>query len=139
MRGATLTDLAFNPEYLRRILEMMRGVMAPAGEALMDVGDPAEEDVLAGLEAAHEDPRVQELVEEITALDVDHKHELVALMWVGRGDFSAGDWVEAVALAEDRHTGPVARYLLSHPRVADQIASGLEELGFSHLLQDGQY
>ncbi|MEO0912059.1 MAG: DUF3775 domain-containing protein [Pseudomonadota bacterium] len=134
-----MTDLTFNPEYLRRLIEMMRAVMGPAGDTVPEMGEPSEEDLIEGIAGAHGDPRMQELEEEITALDVDHKHELVALMWVGRGDFTADDWAEAVALAEDRHTGPVARYLLSHPRVADQIASGLEDLGFSHILQDGQY
>ena len=64
---------------------------------------------------------------------------LVALLWLGRGDFGADDWAEALALAEERDVGPTSAYLLSHPRVADQLASGLEELGYSHVMQDGRY
>ena len=65
-----------------------------------------------------------ELRTEIDVLDVDKQHELVALVWLGREDFAASEWPEALELAEERHDGPTSSYLLSHPRVADQIASG---------------
>jgi hypothetical protein len=35
----------------------------------------------------------------IDAMDVDEQAELVALMWVGRGEFSAEEWKEAVTQA----------------------------------------
>ena len=36
--------------------------------------------------------------------------------------------LDAVKLAEDRRTGPTARYLLSHPQVADDIEEGVDKL-----------
>jgi len=38
-----------------------------------------------------------------------------------------------------RADAPASHYLLSHPMAADEIASGLEELGHDHLLEDGSY
>ena len=81
----------------------------------------------------------EELVAEIDGLDPDHQQELVALMWVGRGDFDSDEWPEALALAMQRADAPASHYLLSHPMAADEIASGLEELGHDHLLEDGSY
>ncbi len=135
-----MPELTINSDYMRRIIEKMRAIMGREGSVMPDLGGNASDDERPlTLQEGPGDMLAQELVEEITALDVDHKHELVALMWVGRGDFGPQEWQEALELAEDRHTGSTARYLLSHPRVADQIANGLEELGFSHILQDGLY
>ena len=135
-----MDELTINSEYMRRLIEKLRAVMGREGEVMPDIGGNASDD--EGPSTLQETPGdflLQELTEEIDALDVDHKHELVALIWLGRGDFGASEWAEALALAEERHDGPTSKYLLSHPRVADQIASGLEELGYSHVLQDGLY
>ncbi|XDA97984.1 DUF3775 domain-containing protein [Sulfitobacter sp. LCG007] len=72
-------------------------------------------------------------------MDPEHQVELVALMWVGRGDFGQENWGEALALATERADTPTSRYLLSHPMAADDIASGLDELGHDHILQDVAY
>jgi hypothetical protein len=135
-----MNELSINSEYMRRILEKLRAVMGREGEVMPEIGGNASDDERpATLQETPGDLLLQELSEEIEAMDDDHKHEMVALMWLGRGDFSADEWPEAVSLAAERHDGPTSRYLLSHPRVADQIANGLEELGHSHVLQDGLY
>ena len=135
-----MQELSISSEYMRRILEKLRAVMGREGEVMPDLGGNASDDAgPATLQETSGDLLLKELREEIKAMDVDHKHELVALMWVGRGDFVEEEWQEALALAEERHDGPTWRYLLSHPRVADQIASGLEELGHDHVMQDGAY
>ena len=127
-----MQELTINSEYMQRLIEKLRALMAREGEATSDHGS-------ASLPDGEGDMLLAEFREEVEAMDDDHKHELVALMWVGRGDFGEDEWDEAKALAEERHDGPTWRYLLSHPRAADQIASGLEELGHDHVLQDGVY
>lgn len=132
-----MAELTIPSDYMRSLIEKLRAVMEHEIEMTSEYHDDDEDEALDGVERG--DPMVAELRDEIEALDDDHKHELVALVWVGREDFSADEWDEALALAEERHDGPTWRYLLSHPRVADQIASGLEELGYDHVLQDGNY
>jgi len=135
-----MNDVTINSEYMRRIVEKLRAVMGREGTVIPDAGgNPSDDERPATLQETPGDMLRQELREEIDALDVDHKHELVALMWIGRGDFQAGDWQEALELAEERHEGPTSRYLLSHPMVADELAIGLEEMGHAHVLQDGRY
>ncbi len=133
--------LTIEPGYLRRLLFKMRATSLGDEDTPRDARDNA---VAGGhhitlneevdTEAMH-----GELVEEIDGIDPEHQYELVALMWVGRGDFGQEDWDEALALATERSDTPTSRYLLSHPMAADDIASGLEELGHDHLLQDGAY
>ncbi|WP_371153251.1 DUF3775 domain-containing protein [Jannaschia sp. 2305UL9-9] len=85
------------------------------------------------------DMRRAELRAEIEGLNREQQHELVALSWIGRGDFSEGDWTEAKALAAERHVGPTYDYLVAHPLVSEHIAAGLEEIGHDHLMLDGEY
>jgi Protein of unknown function (DUF3775) len=49
----------------------------------------------------------------IDAMDLDEQCELVALAWVGRGDFTADDWEEALQLARSRREGPRSRPISS--------------------------
>lgn len=67
----------------------------------------------------------------IDAMDVDEQAELVALMWVGRGEFSAEEWKEAVAQARARHEGSTSTYLLGVPLLASFLEGGLAEFGES--------
>lgn len=135
-----MNEVTINSEYMRRIIEKLRAVMGREATVIPDPGgNPSDDEGPATLQENSGDLLLQELSEEIEALDADHKHELVALMWIGRGDFQAEDWQEALDLAEERHDGPTSRYLLSHPLVADQLASGLEEMGYDHVLLDGAY
>lgn len=94
----------------------------------------------AVLETRQGDPEFRELADEIDGLDDEQKVELVALMWVGRGDFDADEWDDALALAVERHKGPTAFYLLSHPMVADYWSEGVDKLfDGSDLLSTGKY
>src|SRR5690242_20728271 len=50
-----------------------------------------------------DDPVYDELRSFIRELDVDAQCELVALMWLGRGDFDRDGWPEALRLARQEH------------------------------------
>jgi hypothetical protein len=67
----------------------------------------------------------------IDAMDMDEQCELVALAWIGRGDFGAQDWDEALLLARSRREGPVSAYLLGIPLLASHLENGLSEFGES--------
>jgi hypothetical protein len=67
----------------------------------------------------------------IEAMDEDEQCELVALAWVGRGDFTAQEWKAAVAQARERRTNPTADYLLGMPLLASLLEDGLGACGES--------
>lgn len=52
-------------------------------------------------------------------------------MWLGRGDYDAEEWSNAVKDASDRWTSRTADYLISTPLVADYLGEGLALLGYS--------
>ncbi len=66
-----------------------------------------------------------ELRELIDDLNIDEAAELVAIVWIGRGDYEATDWDTAVTEARARAHGPTARYLLGMNMLADYIEEGL--------------
>jgi hypothetical protein len=97
-----------------------------------DVGsNPADEDFREVLAAYPDDPTYEELKTFIEDLNEDEQVELVALTWLGRGDFTAGDWNQAVAQARERHKGSTADYLLGLPLLPDLLEEGLAALDLS--------
>lgn len=76
-------------------------------------------------------PIHQELTAFIDALDEDEKADLVALVWTGRGDFSAREWRAAVAEARTRQELETSVYLLGIPLLSDYLESALNEFDLS--------
>lgn len=99
---------------------------------VIPTGDEGDEDWGAQLLADHaSDPIFEEFRLAIEDLEPDQQVDLVALMWVGRDDFSAEDWDTAHAEAADRWTPRTAEYLLGTPLVADYLSEGLNAFGYS--------
>ena len=65
-----------------------------SNEDLQDEENPEDSDPDALAEA---------LEEQINALNEDEQAALIALAWVGRGDYDAEDWEEALRLARERN------------------------------------
>ncbi|UCG72289.1 MAG: DUF3775 domain-containing protein [Chromatiales bacterium] len=74
-----------------------------------------------------DDPSFQELHSTINDLEPDQQVLLVALMWVGRGDFTLDEWDDALERAKDAWNTRTAEYLIGTPLVADYLAEGLEQ------------
>jgi len=77
-----------------------------------------------------DDPVFQELKITIDDLEPDQQVTLVALMWVGRGDYSADEWDNAVESAKESWNERTAEYLIGTPLVADYLGMALEALGY---------
>ena len=94
-------------------------------------GNPADEGFREILAESNDDPVYEELKTFIDGLNVDEQCELVALSWIGRGDFAATEWNPALRLARQQHTAHTAEYLLGMPLVADFLEEGLAAFGES--------
>ena len=73
----------------------------------------------------------QEFKATIDDLEPDQQQALVALMWIGRDDFSADQWVAALQEARQNWGENTAEYLIAHPQLADYLLEGLNLLGYS--------
>ena len=93
--------------------------------------DPADDDERQVLLDTPENPAEHELCAAIEGLNVDERTELLALMWLGRGDFDAESWVDALREARDSQTSTEADYLLGTPLLGDYLEEGASALGLS--------
>jgi hypothetical protein len=78
-----------------------------------------------------EDSVRKELKEFVDSMDEHEQCELVALCWIGRGDFSPEEWKSAVAEARSQRQGSTADYLIGIPLVSDHLEEGLSKFDLS--------
>ncbi len=79
-------------------------------------------------EEESDDKSKEELRDLIDDLNVDEAAELVAIAWIGRGDFEADDLAQAVEEARERAMGSTAKYLLGMLLLPDYLEAGLDSL-----------
>lgn len=93
--------------------------------------NPADDLAVDVLEFHDDDPVEEELTRAIEVLNEDEKLDLIALAWIGRGDFDFGEWSEARASAREVDPAQTAQYLLGMPALSDYLQDALSQLGFS--------
>jgi hypothetical protein len=96
-----------------------------------DGSNPADDGERAVLQDTAENPTLQELRDAIEGLNVDERDELLALVWIGRGDFTADQWNDAVREARGIENRRDADYLIGTPLLADYIEEALSAFGLS--------
>jgi len=79
---------------------------------------------------AGDDPTEAELRELIHDLNDEEVVDLIALVWVGRGDFGIDELAEARELARERHQGSSSRYLMGIPTLAEYLSEGVAAAGY---------
>jgi hypothetical protein len=93
--------------------------------------DPADDDEREVLLDTPDNPTEQELRDAIDGLGVPERQELLALMWLGRGDYDADSWPEALREAVDTTIANVTDYLVGTPLLGDYLEEGASALGLS--------
>ncbi|ESY64846.1 MULTISPECIES: DUF3775 domain-containing protein [Mesorhizobium] len=131
-------DLTIGPDTVRLFILKAKALSAAVNE---DYADGAEHEIEFdggthdnhhhdGLaEESSENLTEQEFRELINDLNVDEAAELIALAWVGRGDYDAAEWSDAVTAAREHANKRTAKYLLGMPLLADWLEEGLEAIG----------
>lgn len=124
--------LNVNPETVCFIIARAREFQAKDEVVIPDEPADANGDwALDILEDHRDDMTLQEVQSAVADLEPDQQYELVALMWVGRGDYDVDDWQGAVLAATEAWTERTADYLMTTPLAADYLEEGLELLGYS--------
>jgi hypothetical protein len=117
-------DLGISTETVATVVDHLRALQ----ETETEQDEAAEID---DVEAEEElDPET--LAAFIEGLNDDEQAALVALAWVGRGDYEPEQWEEALTLARERGDGnSTADYLIQMDLGADLLAEGLGAFGLS--------
>jgi len=136
-----MDELDLNPEFLRELILKLRALMAQEEMVSPDSGsNPTDDEGPATLQDDPDNLTRAEVVAAIDDLEPDKQAQVVALMWIGRGDMEPEEWAEAQELALERHEGGSSAYLLSHPHVADYLEEGVDRLlDGTDLMETGEY
>lgn len=131
-------ELSLSPETVRLMVDKARTVAADMSDTYEDGGEHDTEfdpDTLArshahdGLDEEEEaNLTEEELKELIDDLNVDEAADLVAITWIGRGDFEPAEFDQARADALERDARKTASYLMAMPLLADYLEAGLDAL-----------
>jgi hypothetical protein len=123
-------------ETLAYIIEKAREFDAEVPSDAEEGSNAADDDERQILLDTPDNPTAQELRSALDGLNVDEREELLALLWLGRGDYDAGNWSEALKQARQTRTASETAYLLGTPLLADYLEEGVSALGLS--LEDFQ-
>lgn len=93
--------------------------------------DAVDDDFRAILEDYASDSTYQELKDFLDGLNRDERVEILALLWIGRGDYLLDDWDQALADAGDAANATESDYLIGTPLIADYLEEALDQLDYS--------
>lgn len=127
-----MPELTISVEQVGYLIEKSREFDAKDEATDVESGSNASDDrMIDVLEDHGDDPVVREISGFINAMSVDEQIDLVALMWLGRGDGSIEEWDSLRAEAARHHNNRTAGYLLGEPLLSDFLAEGLDEFGLT--------
>lgn len=121
-----------DPTKICYIIIKAREIQAKVGvENPIDPGAPShasnatDDDFRGILEDYASDATYLELKEFLDGLNEQERTEILALMWLGRGDFSLAEWDDAMREAADRQDARETKYLMETPMLAGFLEEGL--------------
>lgn len=124
--------LQVNPDTVCRLIELAQSFHAREPVSIPDEGSNSVDDWSQSMLSDHQDnSSYAEFESIIKDLDPDHQYEIVALLWIGRGDYTLEEWEGVVQQAKDEWSPETASYLIDHPLLAEQLREGLEMHGYS--------
>jgi hypothetical protein len=120
-----------NPDIVCRLIELAREFHAQEEVVFPEIiGNPSGDWATQTLASHIEDMTFQEFRSIVQDLEPDQQQQIVALLWVGRGDFTIDEWEDALELAHDDWTPSTAEYLIVHPLLVEYLMEGLELFGY---------
>lgn len=91
------------------------------------VDDDWAQEVLAGYTALPEYLALRRLLD---ALAMHEQVNVLALMWLGRGDYTGDEWAAALEAALAAPREHLTDYLMANPGLAGYLETGLGHLGY---------
>jgi hypothetical protein len=130
-----MPSLTITPDSAFSIVLKARQFDAKVEETDPDSGsNPTDDSSVDALEFGARDDTLHELSSAISDLNDDEQRDLIALIWLGRGDFTLGEWNEARTAAIDIGRERTPRYVAGIPLVSDYLEDGLSQ--FNETVED---
>ncbi|MEI6158474.1 MAG: DUF3775 domain-containing protein [Roseococcus sp.] len=119
-------DLGISLEIVATVVDLANAVQ-DAEEGLLSGEDDDEDD------GEDEDEITEEMLTDfIDELNEEQQVALIALAWVGRGDYEPEEWEEALKLAAERNArGDASAYLTGMEGLGDLLTEGAGAFGIA--------
>ncbi len=125
-------ELKISPEKVCFVVVKARELDVKIPPEELDEGtDPTDDGNLAVLEDDEDDPILEELNEFLGAQSDEELEDLLALLWLGQGDFALDEWEDALDAARDTPKRNMIRELIGTPLLGDLLEEGLVQFGLS--------
>src|SRR5690606_10360370 len=102
-----------------------------APEELDHGSNPADDKMIEVLEDRPDGPTYDELISAHESRNDGQTLDLVALLWLCRGDYESDGWEDARSEAEAIRDKHIPSYLVGTPLLGDYLEEGLTKLGYS--------
>lgn len=123
--------LSVNPETVCFLIAKAHEFHAKEGVVIPEVPNSPADDWGRQVLADHlDDYSYREMTYVMNELEPDQQYEVLALMWLGRGDYEVDEWENALDDARDGWNRQVINNMIATPMLADYLAEGLDLLGY---------
>ncbi len=123
--------IGVNPEIVNFLISRAHQFHAQEGVVIPETpGSPSDDWALQVLADHSDNAGFAEVKSAVNDLEPRQQQTIVALMWLGRGDYSVEEWDAALEEAQRNWTPETATYLMAHPMLADFLQEGLSLLGY---------
>jgi hypothetical protein len=128
-----MPTLRISPEKVCYVVVKAREFDVKVAPKWLDDGsNPADDGMVRILEDYRDDPTFQELRSYLRGLNDDELEDLVALTWLGRGDYTIDEWEDLMSEVRGaRASQNTVRYLIGIPLLSDFLEEALSEFGLS--------
>jgi Protein of unknown function (DUF3775) len=127
-----MATLRISPEKVCFVVVKARELDVKVEPEELDEGsNPTDDQMTAILEDYADDPTFEELKSFLESLNDDEVEDLLALTWLGRGDYSLDDWDEIMSEVRDVRERHTVDYLLGTPLLPDYLEGCLAGFGLS--------
>jgi len=123
-------DLGVSLETVATVVDLSRALQGKEETDAEQVTEDANSES-ALLQETPDDMTEDALRQFIDELNEDEQASLIALAWIGRGDYGSEDWDEARSLAAERNQTDAAAYLMDMEMLGDLLAEGVAAFGLS--------
>jgi len=125
-----MPELRISTDKVCALIEVARELAGKVPSTAGDATTTGDDSKLVTIEDyPGQDERRQEAVEFIAGLNVEEQTDLLALIWLGRGDYDIAEWDAAVAEAEGRIAARDPDYLIGDAALPQYLGDGLEAFG----------
>jgi hypothetical protein len=132
LKPTATPTLTITPDSAFEILLKAREFDVKVAETDPDSGSNAsDDDSVDALEFGPKDDSQRELFSAISDLNDDEQLDLIALVWVGRADFTLDEWDAAREAAKDIGRARTPRYISEIPLVSNYIEDALSQFNFT--------